>query len=90
MKLITVSDSATTYTRITKKQAYKAIASGLTIVACPHKLFPGLPWTPGVYVSEAQLKAGHVDLDRLLADIQWYNCSHEAGYYLSFYLTEDR
>jgi hypothetical protein len=83
------SDQATIYKRITKRQALILLGNGHMIAICPHKLRPGFQWSNHVYVSLDRIKAENTTIEKTLTNIEFYNCSYETGYYLSFYQLTD-
>lgn len=82
---------ASTFTRITKKQARARFETNETFVMCPAKIYPGGPWAshstifPGLSKPE-----GYEDLwdsfDSVYNSWAYYNASYETGYYAHFYV----
>lgn len=71
-----------TYTRINKAQARKLHASGGEFIAIPRNLNPANQyWGQGAIIDKNILP----DFDKACNELEYYNCSHETGYYLAFY-----
>lgn len=73
------------FKRISKRLAQVKLANGEEIALCPHKLRPGFPFTPHVSISQARLDAENTTFEKFIRNVEFYNCSYEAGYYLSYW-----
>jgi hypothetical protein len=87
MQQITITDSTTTYIRITQREARKQWLAGADNIAiCPRNLRPGFPWACHMLLgqSEEHRESGFNKL------VSWYNCTgNETGTYSAFYLVSN-
>lgn len=81
------------FIRISQREAKRRFFAGETIVLCPCKLRPGLPFSPHVPVSGAKHRAEaygnptNAELwKRMYNAFTYYNCMWETGYYPYYYL----
>lgn len=75
-----------TYTRIHKAKARKMMSQGFEILATPRKVNPAYFGGLGVVMD----KYITPDFDKTCAQLVYYGCNHETGYYLAFYLVTDK
>lgn len=69
--------------KINKAQARKMFNNGSTITMLPHKANPNSSWFKGA----AFVKNNHSgDFDKLVNEIEHYNCNYQLGYYLAYYV----
>ena len=88
----TFTSQGHTFTRVSKTAAKKAYMNGVTIALCPCKLRPGTPWhpecilrkTPGNDTTETEN-----ELNSLLNQFEFYNCTNETGRYTAFYIEKE-
>lgn len=73
-----------TYKRITRTNAKKAYNNGLSVFVFPCRLRPGTAWTGnGVVFHKDPEKEPFENWENAF---RFYNCSHETGYYPSYYI----
>lgn len=96
MNRYTVTDSATRYTRISKAQAIKLLASGEPVAVCPVRLRPGFPFAPHSVCYPKDLTDCYrpaplpQQFDKFLREFEYYNCTDsETGRYAAFYQMEE-
>ena len=86
MNNLTISDQASTYTRVSKTKARKLFDQGERIAACPVKLRPGYPWAPHMELRGVEDRT----FDELVISFENYNCQlNETGYYAAFYVIRE-
>lgn len=92
MQHMTFQDSATNYTRISKREARKRYDNNLPFAICPAKMRPGFPFASHMMVHPTDFKKQELGrtFDKVVNSFTYYNCSHETGYYTAFYLTTNR
>jgi hypothetical protein len=81
-----ISDSATTYTRVSKRYARKLWAKDEPLYVIPHKLRPGGSFQSGLPLDWITGES----FDDKVEEFTSLNCSHETGYYPAFYVMHDR
>jgi len=87
MNQITVTDSASRYTRIGKAQAVKMFESGEPFYIIAHKMRPGFPFSLGMMIDGAHYRDENRTFEQMNRDFCWYNANcHETGTYAAFYL----
>lgn len=69
--------------KINKTQARKMFNEGIELTMIPHKANPYSPWFDG---AKYKNNNSFVDFDELVNNITKYNCNHELGYYLAYYI----
>jgi hypothetical protein len=80
------------YARVSKREARKAYDRGATVWLCPVKLLPFSGWHPECALSKARIEhpvtgwAGEWTFDELVDNFASYNCTHETGYYPSYWV----
>ena len=92
MNRFIIRDGTTTFTRISKREAFRLFSQGKLVALCPVKLRPGYPFSPHVFVSwdpTQEWRSVGESWERLIREFTWYNCSCEAGYYPAFYVESD-
>lgn len=85
-------DGGKTYVRINKQAARKLFNAGASVMVCPCKLRPFGIWHPEAFIQKdtefmepiAGIKSAD-PFERVVNATTYYNCSYEAGKYLSFY-----
>lgn len=88
MQKIVISDSASTFTRISKAEARKLWGKE-DIEFCPIKLRPGFPWASHMLFFQSENDAA--DFDKVVREFEHDNCtSKETGKYAAFYLVTER
>lgn len=96
MNHYTVNDGATTYSRISKRQARKMFENRQSFYIIAHKMRPGMPFSLGMtidgehYASEnaerAKYKLSQYSFDQVVSEFCFYNANcHETGTYAAFY-----
>ena len=85
------------FLRISKHEAKRRFFAGETIVLCPHKLRPGFPFAPHVYVNGAECRKQSYGMpsdaelwQRMYNSFCYYNSSWETGYYPAYYLEKQQ
>lgn len=74
------------YVRIDRRKAKRLFDAGHCVTAVPHKMRPFGPWHMElVFDGYADMDTG---FDLMEAYAVAYNCCHEAGYYLAYYVHE--
>lgn len=92
-----ITDGATTYIRISKREASKRWSNDELFYIIAHKMRPGMPFSMGMMIDPKHIKAERrltptyptVDslFDATITEFCWYNAnSHETGTYAAFYL----
>ncbi len=102
MNAITISDSVTTYTRISKRKAKELFDAGRVFYIIAHKMRPGMPFSMGMtidgahYARENAERAKYPSLtletfESVVRNFEYYNANcHETGTYSAFYLMSER
>jgi hypothetical protein len=82
-----ISDSGTTYTRISKVKARKLHATGTPIYLIAHKMRPGFPFSLGMIMPDVErMESESFTFDKYVRNFEWYNANcNETGLYSSFY-----
>ncbi len=96
-----ISDSASTYTRISKREARKRWLTEESFYIIAHKMRPGFPFSMGMTIDPKHIKAERsltptyptVDslFDATIIEFCYYNANcHETGLYPAFYTVTKR
>jgi hypothetical protein len=91
-----ITDGASTYTRISKREARKRWNKGETFYIIAHKMRPGFPFSMGMTIDPQHIKAEwsltptyptvESLFDATVAEFCYYNANcHETGLYAAFY-----
>lgn len=67
--------------KISKRIAKNMFNKGLEIILCPSKLNPNGIWFSGISVTNENEK----DLEKILNNFSYYNCTKETGLRINFY-----
>jgi hypothetical protein len=70
--------------RIDKRKARRLFDEGKTILFVHCKLNPNSMWSVGIEATKNV--STDYDFDTFCNAVEFYNCSYETGYYLSYYL----
>ena len=92
MKACKINDGATTFTRVSKREARKLFDSGESIYVIAHKMRPGYPFSLGITINKSDWPDDerNADFDYRVRWFICYNCdSFEVGYYPAFYTCVD-
>jgi hypothetical protein len=74
------------YKRISKKQARKLYDSGKDIRVVPCKYRPDNEWIKFNINNTYESATSQRTFDKIINDIEYYNCCYETGYYAAFYI----
>jgi len=86
MKHITITDSTTRYTRISKAEARKLFACGKPFYIIAHKMRPGFPFSMGMTIFQPTYKEEGRTFEWAVDNFEWHNANcHETGTYAAFY-----
>lgn len=83
MNKIIAYDGDTRHVRVTRREARKIFNQGAPVVFCPSKLYPFGGFRPSCMVQNSD---AWPDFDCAVRNFEWYNCTHETGYYPAFYV----
>ncbi|HLZ39421.1 MAG TPA: hypothetical protein VKQ11_00570 [Candidatus Sulfotelmatobacter sp.] len=101
MTRLKISDSASTFTRISKAGARKLWAQGEPFYIIAHKMRPGFPFSLGMMIDPEHIKQERnltptyptVEslFDATVTEFCFYNANcHETGTYAAFYTVRDK
>lgn len=93
-----IRDGATTYTRVSKREARKLWDENKPFYIIAHKMRPGFPFSMGMTIDPAHVKAERnftptyptpeSQFDATVTEFCYYNANcHETGTYPAFYTT---
>lgn len=94
LRLIFDDNSGNRWERVNATRARNAFMGGIDVTLVPCRLRPFGPWNPQFTVNLRD-SSHEWELQRYGAETVWntlvnsataYNCSHETGYYLAFYV----
>ena len=96
-----IADGASTFTRISKREARKLWTLGKPFYIIAHKMRPGFPFSMGMTIEPARIKAERFAtptypnadsfFDATVCEFCHYNANcHETGTYAAFYLVSAR
>ena len=84
-------DGACEFVRISKIRARKIFDGGGSIYVIANKMRPGGPFHMGMDIDIHRHSGEHGnEFQRHINGFIYYNCTHETGYYPSFYLRSNR
>jgi len=101
MNRYVITDAATRYTRISKREARQMFESDQPFYIIAHKMRPGFPFSVGMMIDPKHVKTERsltptyptVEslFDATVTSFCWYNANcHETGTYAAFYRMEER
>ncbi len=96
-----INDGASTFTRISKREARKLWTLGNSFYIIAHKMRPGFPFSMGMTIDPVHIKAERsltptyptVEslFDATVTEFCWYNANcNETGLYPAFYTVRSR
>ena len=74
----------TTFTRINKARARNLVNKGGKVYALPRLMRTGNAWQAPALIELDEFAS----FDSWVNSYEYYNCSHETGYYAAFYIKE--
>lgn len=90
MNKYTFNHNGRTFERITKKDARRAYANGLSIVIIPCNLRPFTAWHHEMIINRADEIGANHDFTHYINLFEYYNCiDSETGKYTAFYIPKE-